>query len=188
MTSRTLKVALACAAFAVAGTAAPAAAQNQPSQPAAQAEKKEPVRTISEWDLPKRGEKLAIGGYDPVAYFPEGGGKAKKGKKNFSHTYKGVTYRFSSQKHMDMFKKAPARYEPAHGTWCSWAMAHGDKTESNPKSFIVKDDRLFLFYDGFWGNTRKDWLKGDHKSLEARADREWKSKSKEDKRQMKVPA
>lgn len=161
------------------------AGQNERGQDAQQAEK-ERVRTIAEWDLPKR-TKLAIKGYDPVAYFPEGGGEAKKGSKDFEYTHKGVTYRFASQAHLDLFKKAPDRYEPAHGLWCSWAMAEGEKTEPNPKAFIVKDDRLFLFYDGFFGNTRNDWLKGDHNELAARADREWLKISREEKRQVKRP-
>ena len=160
--------------------------QDRSGQAVQQAEK-ERIRNIAKWDLPKR-TKLAIGGYDPVAYFPEGGGKAKKGSKSIEHTYKGVTYRFSSREHLELFKKAPDRYEPAHGGWCSWAMASGGTTEANPKSFIVKDDRLFLFYDGLFGNTRKDWLKGNHNELADQADREWKELSREDKRQVKRPA
>jgi len=159
--------------------------QTESGQAVQQAEK-ERVRTTTEWDLPRR-TKLAIKGYDPVAYFPEGGGKAKKGSKDFEYTHKGVTYRFVSREHREMFKKAPDRYEPAHGLWCSWAMTEGDKTEPNPKTFIVKDDRLFLFYDGFFGNTKNDWLKGDHKVLVAKADREWLRISREEKRQVKLP-
>ena len=37
--------------------------------------------------------KLALQGYDPVAYFQ---GKAKKGKESLAVTYMGVTYYFSS--------------------------------------------------------------------------------------------
>lgn len=169
---------------------APALAQDTPQrapQQTAEPEKKEPVRNTEEWDIHKR-TKLAIEGYDPVAYFPEGGGKAKKGSKDFEYTHKGVVYRFVSQAHLDMFKKAPARYEPAHGGWCSWAMAdEGDKVEVDPESFIVKDNRLFLFYDGFWGDTRKQWLKRDHEELAATADRAWKKISREDARKVKNP-
>lgn len=164
-----------------------AASQQQSTQAVEPAKKAEPVRNTSEWNLPKR-TKLAISGYDPVAYFPEGGGKAKKGSKRFEHTHKGVTYRFTSQANLELFKKAPDRYEPAHGAWCSWAMASGGKTEPNPKNFIVKNDRLFLFYDGLFANTRTDWLKGDHDELAEKADREWKKMSREDKRQVKKPA
>ena len=167
----TVAVMAATAAFSLAPNAAAQTAQpsgNQAVQPA----KPEPVRNIKEWDLPRR-NKLAISGYDPVAYFPEGGGKAKKGSKKIEYTYKGVTYRFASERNKQLFQKAPARYEPAHGGWCSWAMASGGTTEANPKSFIVKDDRLFLFYDGLFGETRKDWREGNHASLVTQADGTW---------------
>ena len=182
----TAAVLAATAAFSLAPTAQAQNAQPPDSQAMRQTQT-EPVRNINEWDLPRR-SKLAINGYDPVAYFPEGGSKAKKGSKKIEYTYKGVTYRFSSERNKQLFQKAPARYEPAHGGWCSWAMANGDTTEANPKSFIVKDDRLFLFYDGLFGNTRKDWLKGNHNDLADQADREWKKRSREDKRQVAQPA
>ncbi len=44
---------------------------------------KEPVpvvRNINQWNLPGKGEKLAIAGYDPFSYFPEARGKPQKGK------------------------------------------------------------------------------------------------------------
>ncbi len=164
-----------------------ASAQDTPAS-GNQAQKEEPVRNTAEWDLPKK-TKLAIEGYDPVAYFPEGGGKATKGSKDHEYTYKGVVYRFASREHLELFKQAPARYEPAHGGWCSWAMAdEGDKVEIDPKSFIVKDNRLFLFYDGFWGDARKQWLKkNDHEDLATKADQAWTKISREQKRQVKKP-
>ena len=36
----------------------------------------------------------------------------------------------------------------------------GSKTEADPESFTVEDGRLYVFYDGFWGDTRKSWRKG----------------------------
>ena len=36
---------------------------------------------------------VAVGGYDPVAYFTEN--KAVEGKTTFSHQYKGAEWRFS---------------------------------------------------------------------------------------------
>lgn len=153
------------------------AASSAYAQPA-----KEPVRSIQHWDLPSRGEKLAIGGYDPVAYFPEGGGVARKGVAEHAITHGGVTYRFVSKANADLFRANPARYEPAHGGWCSWAMINGEKTEPDPKAFIVRDGRLFLFYKGFGGDTRASWLKGDHASQTTRADGAWKRVSGEDAR------
>ncbi len=66
-------------------------------------------------------------------------------------------------------------------------MTSGDKTEIDPKNFIVKNDRLYLFYNGFFGNTKKDWEKGDHDALSSEADRAWKGISGESPRVLAVP-
>jgi len=162
--------------------AAPPGADATPENPAANAEKDAPVRAIAEWSLDAERNNLAIDGYDPVAYFPEGGGEPRKGKPEFGIVYAGVTYRFASAANRDTFKKNPSRYEPAHGGWCSWAMREGTKTEVDPKNFLVKDGRLFLFYRDFFTNTRTQWLKGDHEREAAEADAHWKEISGEDPR------
>lgn len=144
----------------------------------------EPVRNIGEWNLPSRGERLAISGYDPVAYFPEGGSKPTKGDKKITAEYEGVTYRFKTTKNRDLFLAKPDRYEPAHGGWCSYAMLEGGKTEPNPKTFIVQDDRLFLFYNAWGTNTRSLWEKGNHDSQASTSDTQWESISGESSRQV----
>jgi len=179
-----LVTASAHAQTAVAAPSAPSA-PSSPSAPAAPeatvAAKTEPVRNISKWNLPKRGEKIAIKGYDPVAYFPEGGGTATKGSKEFSAEHKGVLYRFATAANRDLFLANPARYEPAPGGWCSCAMRENDTVDVNPKAFVVKEDRLFLFYDGFGGDTRAKWLKTDPNASATTADTAWKTLSGEDK-------
>ncbi|MFG0258039.1 MAG: YHS domain-containing (seleno)protein [Phycisphaerales bacterium JB043] len=143
--------------------------QGAPTQAGADAA--EVIRNTDEWSL-KRG--LAIEGYDPVAYFPEGGGVPRKGDKNIAYTLEGVTYRFASASHRELFVANPRRYEPAYGGWCAWAMKDGDKTKINPKSFLVVQDRLFLFYDGLFGDTRMRWLnKNDHDIQAIAADDQW---------------
>lgn len=122
---------------------------------------------------------LAIEGYDPVSYFPEGGGSPAKGKESLTHTYGGVAYRFSSQTNLDKFKANPGKYEPAHGGWCSYAMAEkGEKVEVDPKSFVIQDGRLLLFYKSIFSDTRSDWLK-DEANLLSKADVNWKKLSGE---------
>ncbi len=116
---------------------------------------------------------LAIQGYDPVAYFKEGGGKPQAGKQELSYTHLQVSYRFATQAHLDLFKKNPAKYEPLYGGWCAYAMADNDKTDINPKSFLIQDGKLLLFYDGFWGDTRKLWSK-DPKGYSPKAAAGWK--------------
>ncbi len=134
-------------------------------------------RNVEKYELGRR--NLAIEGYDPVAYFPEGGGKPRKGKKDYVHTHRGVTYRFVSARHRDLFKNDPDRYEPTHGGWCAYAMAKGDYTEPNPKRFLIQNGRLMLFYDGLFGDTYKSWHKEGPEELEVQADAFWEKETGE---------
>jgi YHS domain-containing protein len=103
----------------------------------------EEKRDVSQFNLDEKG--VALSGYDPVAYFEEGGGKAAKGKADLALTHRGVTYRFSSAANRELFEKEPARYEPDYGGWCAYAMASGEKVEIDPKSFLVTDGVLTVY-------------------------------------------
>jgi YHS domain-containing protein len=116
--------------------------------------------------------KVAIQGYDPVAYFTQK--KAVKGKSNLAYTYEGVTYNFSSQTNKDLFLKTPTSYEPQYGGWCSYAMgANGEKVEVDPETFKIVDGKLNLFYNAYFNNTLKSWNK-DEVNLKKKADANWK--------------
>jgi len=130
---------------------------------------------------------LGLKGYDPVAYFPEGGSKPARGDVNIIAAYKGVRYQFASIENRDLFLKSPARYEPAFGGWCAWAMLDGDKVDFDPNTFLVSGNRLFVFYNGFWGDTRAKWTaKAKDQAAEAKqADTNWKKLSGEAPRDIK---
>lgn len=113
---------------------------------------------------------LAIQGYDPVAYFTKN--KAVEGKKTISQIYNGATYYFSSEANKNLFSKDPAKYEPAYGGYCAYAMAFGDKVKIDPATFKIKDGRLFLFYNFKFNNTLIDWNK-DETKLYKKAEIEW---------------
>jgi YHS domain-containing protein len=100
-------------------------------------------------------QHLALEGYDPVSYFS---GKPAKGKKDYSQTQNGVTYYFVSAANREVFKANPAKYEPAYGGWCAYAMAKsGEKVEVDPKTFKIVNGRLLLFYNAFFTNTLESW-------------------------------
>ena len=130
-------------------------------------------------------EKKTLGnqGYDPVAYFPEGDpkgkGKATKGSKKIIHAYNGVTYRFSSEANRELFKKNPAKYEPAYGGWCAYAAAHEAYTEPSPKNFRIQNGRLMLFYKDLFTDTNKLWTKEGAEDLEPQADQFWRRETGE---------
>lgn len=101
------------------------------------------------------GQGLALAGYDPVSYFEPSG--PVKGKQVLELEYKGAHYCFASAEHRAQFEADPERYLPVCGGWCAWAMLEGDRVEVNPKSYKIYNGKLLLFYDGFWGDTRKQW-------------------------------
>lgn len=116
--------------------------------------------------------KVAIQGYDPVAYFKQG--KAVKGKKNLAASYEGVVYYFSSAANKELFLNNPSGYEPQYGGWCAYAMGDsGEKVEINPETFKIVDGKLYLFYNAFFNNTLKTWNKNEA-VLKKKADASWK--------------
>lgn len=116
--------------------------------------------------------KLAIQGYDPVSYLEEK--KAVKGKKELSVNINGAIYYTSSEKNKQLLKSNPAKYEPAYGGWCAFAMGDsGEKVEIDPETFKIVNGRLHLFYNKFFKNTLKSWNKNEVQ-LKKNADLNWK--------------
>ena len=120
---------------------------------------------------------IAIKGYDPVAYFTSN--KASKGKKDLIHTHQGITYRFANPNNRDLFKQNPDRYEPQFGGWCAYAMAkEGEKVDINPKRFSIEKGKLYLFFDGMFANTLKQWQDEDE-TFRQQAHTHWSEATKE---------
>ena len=53
-------------------------------------------------------DDLAVGGYDPVAYFTSG--KPTEGRKAFEYKYKNATWRFSTAENLAAFRADPDKY------------------------------------------------------------------------------
>lgn len=122
-------------------------------------------------------EGVALHGFDPVGYFA---GAAQPGDPARTATHEGVIYRFSSDAHREAFRADPARYVPAYGGWCAWAMLDGDRVDVDPRSFLVVEGRLLLFYKGLLGDTRAKWIErarreGGDARLLAIADQHWRA-------------
>jgi YHS domain-containing protein len=89
---------------------------------------------------------VAIKGYDPVAYFTEE--RAVKGSENFSHTWLGADWNFSSEKHKKLFSENPVQYAPQYGGHCSDGLAYGQTTTNiDPEAWRIIDGKLYLNYD-----------------------------------------
>jgi len=124
------------------------------------------------------GESVGLVGYDPVSYFPEGGGQPAKGLISISAVHDGVTYRFATEAHRAAFVKNPAKYLPAFGGWCTWAVAElGKRVDADPESYLVKNGRLLVFYRDPALDTRAKFLE-DPDALLAKADANWPALAK----------
>ena len=112
---------------------------------------------------------VAVQGYDVVAYFDQS--RAVEGKAEFTAEYDGATYRFASAAHRDAFMAEPAKYAPAYGGYCAYAMAVGEKAPVDPMSFTVVDGSLYLNYSSGVQATWREDIAGYIRS----ADEHWKS-------------
>ena len=101
------------------------------------------IASAADWYTPGGGN-LAIGGYDPVAYFKVN--RPEKGKGAFSTNYKGARWLFANQENLDAFKANPARYAPQFGGYCAYAAAKGYKASTVPEAFSVVGGKLYLNY------------------------------------------
>ena len=104
----------------------------------------------------------AIKGYDAVSYWDQ---SPAKGDKAFSVEWRGATWLFSSQAHLDKFMLNPVQYAPQYGGYCAWAMADGKGRAVNidPQAWSIYQDKLYLNYNQ---NVLKEWLKTKDSDIE----------------------
>lgn len=134
------------------------------------------TRDVSKYNIFVPGENL--NGYDPVGYFPEGGGHPQIGKPEFSLMYMGVSYSFANAQNLDLFIQNPRKYEPTYGQWCARAMAVGSYVKINPLIYTIHGNRLHFFIN----KRAKDFFDADIDTLEVSADGHWKQISGEEPR------
>jgi YHS domain-containing protein len=101
---------------------------------------------------------VALGGYDPVAYFD---GKPLPGSANHQHESLGVTWRFASAANRARFVADPDRFTPEYGGYCALGMAHGGAVPTDPLAYTVHQGKLYLNSNQLvritWSYAR-DWM------------------------------
>jgi enamine deaminase RidA (YjgF/YER057c/UK114 family) len=104
--------------------------------------------------------KLAISGYDPVAYFTDG--KPTPGQSEFEHRWHNARWRFASAAHRDSFAGNPDRYAPQYDGYCAvgvtgvdFAAPHKDTVD--PEVWTIIDGKLYLAHGrgAFWDEWRE---------------------------------
>jgi hypothetical protein len=88
---------------------------------------------------------LAIGGYDPVAFFTDG--KPMVGSGKFELSYEGAIWRFCNVGNRAAFAARPDVYMPQYGGYDPVAVARGVAVAGNPDVWAIVGARLFLFFN-----------------------------------------
>lgn len=112
-------------------------------------------------------EGVAIRGYDPVAYFRDGG--PRKGSAIHALRHDGATWHFASAANRALFLADPERYKPAYGGFCAYGTSRGYLVKIEPEAWSIVEGRLYLNYDL---DVRETWSK-DTKTYLARSERNW---------------
>jgi YHS domain-containing protein len=117
--------------------------------------------------------KIAVSGYDPVAFFTEA--KAVNGSPFISAEYQGATYFFATEEHKTLFAANPARYAPQFGGYCAYGVSLGRLFPVDINTWQVRDGKLYL-------NLNADVLKKFNADLNgnvAKAEQHWPELVKE---------
>jgi YHS domain-containing protein len=110
-------------------------------------------------------------GFDVISFFK---GSPKKGKEAHTSTYNEAKYLFSSPENKEKFDKSPEAYTPEYGGFCAIAMSEDKQLDPNPKSWEVREGKLYFFTRMFFGiiDAKRQWVKKPEE-LRALADTAW---------------
>jgi len=110
---------------------------------------------------------LAIGGFDPVAYFVDG--SAQLGKTAFEHAFAAVVWRFRNAGNQAAFIADPEVYMPRFGGYDPMGIARGVAVPGNPRLWLITDERLYLFFT----RDARGAFADDVEGVTAQADGQW---------------
>jgi len=96
----------------------------------------------------------AVQGYDVVSY--QTAKKPIRGNGNYTATYDGATYQFSSKANQVLFEADPTQYAPAFNGFCAFGVSVGKKFIGDPEVWRLVDGKLYLNLDV---SIQEQWLK-----------------------------
>jgi|SRR5579863_6890295 len=124
---------------------------------------------------PSRGDeaRLAVSGYDTVAYFTDG--KPVPGNSEFEYRWHDARWRFSTLAHREAFVRDPDRYAPQFNGFCAMGVAGGGgkshKDTVDPEAWAIVDGKLYLTHDR---KTLAMWREKTAANIQS-ANENWKS-------------
>src|SRR6266852_5519025 len=86
--------------------------------------------------------KVAVSGYDPVAFFTDS--KPVNGSPSITAEHQGATYFFASEEHKKLFTENPDKYAPQFGGYCAFGVGLGKLFPVDINTAQVRDGKLFL--------------------------------------------
>ncbi len=101
---------------------------------------------------------MAAQGLDVVTFFNK---SPKKGSENFSANYGGGKFLFSSKENKEKFEGSPEAFAPQYGGYCAIAMSEDKEVIPNPKSWEIRDGKLYFFTRMLFGiiDAKRQWVK-----------------------------
>jgi hypothetical protein len=110
---------------------------------------------------------LAIGGFDPVAYFTDA--RPVVGQPGFEVSEAGAIWRFRNEGNRAFFIAHPEIYGPQFGGYDPIDVARGIAFAGNPRFWLVAGQRLYLFGDA----ERRDAFAADPARVLREARQRW---------------
>ncbi len=92
---------------------------------------------------PVPGKRVAISGYDPVAYFTEN--RPVQGLSQYWYEFDDTVYLFATSAHRAMFVSDPEHYAPQFLGFCTLSTAIGGHDEGLPDQWKIVDGKLYMF-------------------------------------------
>jgi YHS domain-containing protein len=87
--------------------------------------------------------RLALEGYDPVAYFTSGA--PMQGKAEFAFDYDETRYWFATAENKAAFAANPDKFAPRYNGYCAMSITKGLKLTADPHHWTIVDGHLFVF-------------------------------------------
>jgi hypothetical protein len=113
--------------------------------------------------------RLAIGGYDTVAYFTAG--KAVPGRLEYQTIWHDARWQFASKEDLDLFTANPEKYAAQYDGHCAMGVAYenGHKDTVDPEAFTIVNGKLYVNHTKYWTT---EWRKNESENIQS-ADRNW---------------
>ena len=125
------------------------------------------VFSAAEAGSTKNETRIALDGYDPVAYFTDG--RPVKGSEELAFAYDDAAYFFKTTEHRAMFAADPDRYAPQYAGYCTIAVSMGMKADPDPEAWVISDGKLFVFAS----KKRVPIFAQDPAAIVSKADANW---------------